>query len=218
MDEVKGLNNVDSDGFSPVFGAGLSYALTDNLALRTEYQFTQSLGVAASGFTNHHLITMGVSWRFGFAPKPMPIIQEKIVEVIVVKEVEKQTFVISDVDSETLFAHDSSSLVNTQPLEEVLAFLVKHPSSAMTITGHTDSTGSNKYNQGLSERRATSVADYFMAKGIDKVRINVSGKGEEEPIADNSTEMGRAMNRRVEIIAQPFDIKSPQTIKNDTHK
>lgn len=232
MSDVKGLKNVDSDGFSPVFGAGLSYALTDNLALRAEYQFTQSLGDNTAGFTNHHLTTVGVSWRFGFAPKAAPIIQkkrvgftpkaepiiqEKRVDVIVVKEVEKlvetQTFIASGSDAETLFAHNTSQLVSTNPLEKTLACLVQDPTSVITITGHTDNSGAEKYNQWMSERRAQSVADFFIAKGISKDRINALGKGELLPIADNGTEVGRAMNRRVEMVVEPLEIKSPTNDK-----
>ncbi|GIU51561.1 outer membrane protein A [Shewanella sairae] len=216
VSNVEGLNNVDNEGFSPVFGAGLSYALTDNLALRAEYQFTQSLGDTAAGFTDHHLATVGVSWRFGFTPKPTPIIQEKIVEVIVEKEIAKpietQTFIVSGTDAAALFAHNASQLISTKPLEKTLAFLVQYPDSIITITGHTDNTGSEKYNQWMSERRAQSVADFFVAKGINKDRINVFGKGELSPVADNKTEQGRAMNRRVEMVVQPFEIKSPAVI------
>ncbi|MEC4725865.1 outer membrane beta-barrel protein [Shewanella sp. D64] len=212
MGDVKGLNNVDTDGFSPVFGAGLSYALTDNLALRAEYQFTQSLGDSAAGFSDHHLATIGVSWRFGFSPKPEPIIQEKLVEVIIEKPVEVKTYIVSGVDSDTIFAHNSSQLVSTKPLEKTLAFLAQYPTSVITITGHSDSTGPEKYNQWMSERRAHSVANYFITEGVNKARINVLGKGESEPVADNSTEMGRAMNRRVEMVVQPFEIKSPTII------
>jgi len=67
------------------------------------------------------------------------------------------------------------------------------------IIGHTDSTGPAEYNQGLSERRAQSVADYIVAEGIDATIIDVSGAGENNPIASNATREGRAENRRVDI-------------------
>lgn len=65
--------------------------------------------------------------------------------------------------------------------------------------GHTDSIGGNAYNQKLSERRAASVKDYMVSKGIEPNRIYTEGKGEKQPIADNKTNEGRAKNRRVEI-------------------
>ncbi|MBX3605179.1 MAG: OmpA family protein [Piscinibacter sp.] len=72
-----------------------------------------------------------------------------------------------------------------------------------TIIGHTDSTGSAALNQRLSQDRARSVANYLASKGIDPSRLSQDGRGPNEPIADNSTESGRAQNRRVEIFVRP---------------
>ena len=65
--------------------------------------------------------------------------------------------------------------------------------------GHTDSVGSNAYNQKLSLRRSEAVKAYLVSKGIEKTRIYTEGKGENQPVADNKTKDGRAKNRRVEI-------------------
>ena len=65
--------------------------------------------------------------------------------------------------------------------------------------GHTDSVGSDAYNQKLSVRRADAVKTYLVSKGIEKNRVYTEGKGEKQPVADNSTDAGRAKNRRVEI-------------------
>ena len=65
--------------------------------------------------------------------------------------------------------------------------------------GHTDSVGTDAYNQKLSLRRSQAVKAYLVSKGIDKTRIYTEGKGEKQPVADNSTSEGRAKNRRVEI-------------------
>ena len=67
------------------------------------------------------------------------------------------------------------------------------------VIGHTDSKGAEAYNQGLSESRAGSAADFLLAQGIGGERISTLGKGESEPVADNETEAGRQENRRVEI-------------------
>ena len=66
-------------------------------------------------------------------------------------------------------------------------------------TGHTDSIGSDAYNQRLSERRATAVKNYLVSRGIEASRIYTEGKGKKQPVADNRTKEGRAKNRRVEI-------------------
>ena len=69
----------------------------------------------------------------------------------------------------------------------------------IVAVGHTDSVGSDAYNQKLSERRAQAVKAYLESKGIDKSRVYTEGKGEAQPVADNKTKAGRAQNRRVEI-------------------
>ncbi|RQP25882.1 OmpA family protein [Piscinibacter terrae] len=73
------------------------------------------------------------------------------------------------------------------------------PNSQLTIVGHTDSTGSDAVNNPLSRERAQSVRDYLAARGVSASRIHTEGHGEHEPIADNTTDAGRAKNRRVEM-------------------
>lgn len=70
------------------------------------------------------------------------------------------------------------------------------------VAGHTDSIGSDEYNMGLSVRRADAVRSYLIDKGIAADRLIVKGYGESQPVADNSTDAGRAQNRRVELIPQ----------------
>jgi len=72
------------------------------------------------------------------------------------------------------------------------------------IAGHTDSTGAPAYNQELSERRASSVAQFLMGRGVIPARIVTAGYGEAYPIAPNTTPQGRQANRRVDIEVRPF--------------
>lgn len=88
-------------------------------------------------------------------------------------------------------------------LAKVAASLVKYPDSTVQVIGHTDNVGDAGYNQGLSERRADSVAAILRANGVAAGRIVASGRGESEPKASNLTAEGRAQNRRVEIIVTP---------------
>lgn len=74
--------------------------------------------------------------------------------------------------------------------------------SRIEVVGHTDSIGTEEYNQGLSERRAQSVVDYLVLQGIDPAIISARGAGEANPIADNSTPEGRAQNRRVDVTVE----------------
>ncbi|MOA46899.1 Outer membrane porin F precursor [compost metagenome] len=70
---------------------------------------------------------------------------------------------------------------------------------SIKVVGHTDSVGSDAYNQALSERRASSVAEYLLSQGVAPNKVTSEGRGESQPIADNETEEGRAKNRRVEL-------------------
>lgn len=81
--------------------------------------------------------------------------------------------------------------------------LDKYPDSVVQVIGHTDSSGSAEHNQTLSERRANAVADKLMDAGVAFERIETLGKGEDEPVASNLNEEGKAQNRRVEIVILP---------------
>ncbi len=88
-------------------------------------------------------------------------------------------------------------------LDQAIDALNRYPAIKVTLQGHTDSVGSDQYNQGLSERRAQIVADYLTSHGIDSGRIvGVEGFGESQPIDTNATKEGRARNRRTEIKVQ----------------
>ena len=104
-------------------------------------------------------------------------------------------------DSGILFEFDSSTL---QPeakenIYKLANILKKYPDSNILIAGHTDSDGSEQYNQALSERRAKAVSDYTLIQGVASSRLSIIGLGENEPIATNNTVEGKQLNRRVEI-------------------
>ena len=84
-------------------------------------------------------------------------------------------------------------------LDQFASGLANQPNTEVRIVGHTDSTGSDSVNDPLSLQRADATRQYLAARGVDPRRIAIAGRGEHEPIADNSTEAGRARNRRVEI-------------------
>ena len=84
-------------------------------------------------------------------------------------------------------------------LDEVVSILSGKPDVQVRIEGHTDSTGPEDYNQGLSERRADSVRTYLVEQGIAEAQLTSVGFGESKPISTNDTREGRALNRRVEL-------------------
>ena len=88
----------------------------------------------------------------------------------------------------------------SEPLLDTGADIAKRcPSVSFDVEGHTDSIGGHRYNQGLSERRAQAVVDYLTHKGVTVSRIHASGYGETRPVASNTSEEGRAKNRRIEF-------------------
>jgi outer membrane protein OmpA-like peptidoglycan-associated protein len=101
-----------------------------------------------------------------------------------------------------LFDTDSAAIRSESfgTLDEVAKLLAAEPSWKLTIEGHTDSTGTAAHNQTLSEQRARSVRDYLVAHGVDAGRLATAGFGQSKPVADNDTELGRARNRRVELV------------------
>ncbi len=88
-------------------------------------------------------------------------------------------------------------------LRQIAGVLVKYPDFEVNVEGHTDSTGSETYNQWLSEKRAESVADFLVSTGMNQFPIRVTGYGETRPVATNETPEGRQQNRRVELHITP---------------
>ncbi|HWQ39569.1 MAG TPA: OmpA family protein [Burkholderiales bacterium] len=89
-------------------------------------------------------------------------------------------------------------------LDSVALVLKKYEKTIVEVAGHTDSVGSEQTNQTLSERRANTVAQYLVGRGIKQERMIVIGAGETRPVASNDTQEGRALNRRVELTLMPL--------------
>lgn len=104
------------------------------------------------------------------------------------------------------FATDSSDLSPAffDVLNSVGKVLAEFEQTVVEVAGHTDSTGSNAYNQGLSERRSDSVSSYLKSQGVIPARLITLGMGETRPVSDNGTIDGRQLNRRVEITMVPI--------------
>ena len=151
--------------------------------------------------------------------KPQPIIVEKTDTVVdtVVKYIHKECYTLDELATmleqgksiadkracifDMKFEFDSDKLKNeSKPiLDKVYKMLRADDDLRIQINGHTDSIGTDEYNQDLSERRAKSAANYLVNKGISRYRITCTGYGENYPIDTNATDKGRARNRRVEI-------------------
>ncbi len=114
--------------------------------------------------------------------------------------------IILNMPGNVTFATDNASLspVFFPVLDSVAIVLTKYPKTLLDVDGHTDNTGGYEHNQTLSEQRALSVGQYINKRGVDGRRLRVVGFGETQPIAQNSTDFGRAQNRRVEIRIAPL--------------
>ncbi|MBM4227923.1 MAG: OmpA family protein [Gammaproteobacteria bacterium] len=85
-------------------------------------------------------------------------------------------------------------------LDEAVRIMNEHPGIRINVEGHTDSMGSDAYNQKLSDQRSASVVSYLLSKGVAADRMRARGFGESRPVASNDTGEGRAQNRRVDLI------------------
>jgi len=123
-----------------------------------------------------------------------------------VTEVDNGEAILVNLPDGVTFDVGSATLKPTfrSTLDDVAANLTQYPNSLIDVYGHTDSTGSESFNQGLSERRAQTVANYLTSRGVNSARIRWQGFGETMPVADNSTDYGRQRNRRVEIKIIPL--------------
>jgi len=121
--------------------------------------------------------------------KPKPMAKEP-------KVIDRMTLMIN-------FGFNKSNIrkADQAELKKAIEFIKKYPKTKTQIEGYTDDIGSEKYNQKLSERRATTVKKYLVKEGgIDAARLTTVGYGETKPVASNKTKEGRAKNRRVEIL------------------
>jgi len=129
---------------------------------------------------------------------------EKAANQVEIKRLKNENLKIT-MNSEVSFDSNSSAIKPAfrPTLDKVSDILTRYNRSSITVVGYTDSTGSSTYNQGLSRRRAESVAYYVERRGVQSSRVRTEGRGESEPRSSNATEAGRQLNRRVELLIIP---------------
>lgn len=204
-----------SDQNDSVFtgGLGAEYQFTKNLAARLEYQYYADLEDNHVEDLSSSFLSVGLTYFFGAsepqpAPAPVMVKEEPVVETVVEPEPEpivmKQQTALFDVGLFDLNSAELSS-AGKNKLQSILNLLLTYPQASADIIGHTDSSGSEAYNQKLSERRAQAVMDYFLESGAKAEQLTAKGMGESSPIASNETLEGRKQNRRVEINTPEFE-------------
>jgi len=126
-----------------------------------------------------------------------------------------QEGIVVEFSSAVLFGFDQSNIQQAaqKTLDDLIVILKKYPDTDLEIQGHTDNKGTEKYNQGLSERRASTVSNYLSSHGIPLERLSTIGYGLTKPKYSNDTEQGRAQNRRVEFL-----ITANEKMKADAQK
>lgn len=177
---------------------GMDYQITNQWALQAEYTRVD-FKREKEFISDNDLMFASIGLTYNFGRSNVSSIQddnkihEPKVEVRTIEaELVKELLYVN-------FPNDSSELVNAGATLKNLMDELKDSQGSITLVGYTDSVGSENYNQRLSYRRAKSVADYLIKEGILSERIQIFGKGEADPIGDNSTVTGRQKNRRTEI-------------------
>ncbi|HDR1507457.1 TPA: porin OmpA [Pasteurella multocida] len=185
---------------SPVFAGGLEYAFMPELALRVEYQWVNNVGKVKNVLGERvdyrpdiGSVTAGLSYRFG--------------QSVYVPEVVSKTFTLN---SDVTFGFDKADLkpAAQNVLDGIYGEIAQLKSASVAVAGYTDRLGSDAYNLKLSQRRADTVANYLVAKGVAQNAISATGHGEANPVTGNKCDSvkGRkaliaclADDRRVEI-------------------
>ncbi len=181
-----------------VAGAATASAeVTDIIANKPYSAYVQDQRdvIARSGY--------GLCWRTGYWTPADAIkecdpayVKEEPAPAVVAPVAEKLEFA-----ADAFFDHDKSIVKKEgkEKLSKLASDISGLDVEVIVCVGHTDSTGTEAYNQKLSERRANAVKSYLVSQGVDGEKIVTEGKGELQPIANNATKEGRAKNRRVEI-------------------
>lgn len=193
-DPNTGERHISRTALGGIGGAGLGYLLGGLVGGKTARIVGAGIGAAAGGYVGYRMdeqireldeVTAGTGVEVSETPNGDGILVN-----------------FPDVT----FAVDSTTIspMMRDTLDGVAQSMINYPNSLIDVMGHTDSTGSEQYNLDLSRRRAESVANYLVSRGVSRARIETIGYGEQYPIADNSTEAGRSQNRRVEIRITPI--------------
>ncbi len=201
-DPNTGEQKVSRTAIGGVGGAALGYLLGGIVGGQTARIVGAGIGGVAGGAIGYKMDQQIKELKEQTAGSGVDVTETPDGKAILVNLPDGVTFAV---DSTTI----SPSFQST--LDQIATSLKTYPDSLIDVYGHTDSTGSDTYNQGLSERRAKAVADYLAMRGVSSARIRSQGFGEQYPVASNETAEGRALNRRVEIKITPVsqeDVKA----------
>jgi len=199
------------------YGVGLQYDLTRALSLRGEWErYRVNDSVGNKGDVD--MLSVGLVFMFGTsepAPKaaapapyvaPVAVAAAPVLVIVPIVAKTQQYCTILDIQFE--INNSTVQREAEEKLDTVVTFMRKYPGTTAVIEGHTDEVGTSADNMRLSQSRADSMVNYLASKGIARTRLQAVGYGETRPIADNSTQIGKRLNRRVNaIIACATDVE-----------
>lgn len=200
-DPNTGEKKVSRTAIGGVGGAALGYLLGGIIGGKTARIVGAGIGGVAGGAIGYKMDQQIKELKEQTAGSGVDVTETGDGKSILVNLPDGVTFAV---DSITI----SPSFQTT--LDQIATSLKTYPDSLVDVYGHTDSTGSDAYNQNLSERRAKAVADYLAMRGVSSARIRWQGFGEQYPVASNDTAEGRSLNRRVEIKITPVSQEEVQ--------
>ena len=221
-----GVNSVgnpsprESEG-SYKFGLGLQYDFTQSLGLRTEWE-RYRVNDALRNKGDIDMFTVGLVYIFGVekpAPRaepappyvaPAPVAAAPAPEpvLVIVPIVARTEEYCSILDVQFEINQKTVQREAEEKLDKLVTFMRKYPETTAVIEGHSDEVGTSAANMRLSQSRAQSMVDYLARRGVARSRLQAVGYGETRPIADNRTEVGRRLNRRINaIVACATDIE-----------
>ncbi len=198
------------EGKGTLLGAGIGTAIGAGIGNLVGHDSKSTAIGAASGA----LVGAGVGKYWGrYLQQQEDELNQRFADVDAVQVRRDQDQIHLTFKSDVMFSVGSSTLHPNAAREIARAaeVLVKYPDSIIIIRGHTDSSGSEQTNQQLSEYRAEAVKQQLVDHGVSDERLMTIGYGETEPVADNTTQAGRQMNRRVEVSIAPPEMFEEQS-------
>ncbi|KJV50246.1 membrane protein [Pantoea sp. BL1] len=194
------ISNHDT-GVSPLAAVGVEYALTKNWATRLDYQWVNNIGDAGTvgARPDNSMLSVGVSYRFGQDEAAAPVVAPAPAPAPVV---ETKRFTLK---SDVLFNFNKATLKpeGQQALDQLYSQLssMDPKDGSVVVLGFTDRIGSEQYNQKLSEKRAQSVVDYLVSKGIPSNKISARGMGKSNPVTGNTCDSVKGRNALIDCLA-----------------
>lgn len=201
----------DEKDFVPTGSLGAEYQINYNWSLRAEYQRYQDMSDDIINDMDADFFGIGFNYKFGSEPVVQEEVAQEVVETRPATRIVENEFPAQTATAQ--FGLESAELQDASAFNGTVELMNTYPQAQVEINGYSDTTGSEAYNQQLTEKRAQAVAEYFQAEGIAADRMTVKGMGEANPVASNETREGREENRRVEAVVPAFQYQTTEEVK-----